>query len=274
MAKRAFLESSFEALTAEGIWVGQVDALAAVQSPLDIGTFARLIRRLERAGFESLLDYTVGPNNGMDYTDYAKSFVVAFKDSDSRAQWFQNEAQVDLALRTRMVIPNSDTDAVPLYFDGATMMQYQFTSRIVEEAWCNRRRNTMGKDVWCQRGHGFSPDLVNVPKSSLLVGPSTVANGGRGVFSNQSIALGSTLALDEYSHRIYVPSTTVDYMDLAMDALDSISSFWSTVYVGYLNGYGYETTDYVRNVGENGFSVVVAPGTLTMHCIYTAFAGT
>jgi hypothetical protein len=58
MANRVFLESSFQALTAEGIWVGRVDAIATVQSP-EIGKFARLMRRLERAGFESLLDYSV-----------------------------------------------------------------------------------------------------------------------------------------------------------------------------------------------------------------------
>jgi hypothetical protein len=244
VANRVFLESSFQALTAEGIWVGRVDAIATVQSP-EIGKFARLMRRLERAGFESLLDYSV-LDKGManDARATKRMVVAALKDSDSRAQWFQNEAQVNLALATR-VVPRL-TDDMPLYFDGATMMQYQFTSRIVEEAWCNRRRNAMGNDVWCQRGHGFSPDLVNIPRSHMIVGPSTVANGGRGVFSTQRIPLGATLALDDYVNHIFVPSTTVANMDQAAKSFQSISSFWSTVYSGYIDGYGYGATDYVR----------------------------
>jgi hypothetical protein len=246
MANRVFLESSFRALRAEGIWVGQVDAITTSHSP-EIGKFACLMRRLERAGFESLLDYAV-PNSIMN-NDAAEtsSIVVALKNSDSRAQWFQNEAQVSLALATRLVIPSSVS--MPLHFDGATMMQYQFTSRIVEEAWCSPRRtarNTMD-NVWCQRGHGFSPDLVNIPTLHLSVRPSTVANGGRGVYSTQRIPLGSTLALDDYVNHIYLPSITIDYMHLAMEAFDeSVSRFWSVVYWGYIEGYGFSLTEYVR----------------------------
>jgi hypothetical protein len=259
MANRVFLESGFRALTLKGIWVGQMDAIVAVQSP-EIDKFARLMGRLERAGFQSLLDYAVQDNA------VTKSVIVALKDSDSRAQWFQNEAQFNLALATRL-IPSSSAN-MPLYFDGATMMQYQFTSRIVEEAWCRRRtgRNPiMGNDYkWCQRGHGFSPDLVNIPRSHLSVRPSTVANGGRGVYSTQRIAHGSTVALDEYINCIYAPSTTVHYMDLADETFDeTISSFWSTVYVGYLAGYGFEATDYVRDGQEWSTSLIFA---ITLTC--------
>jgi hypothetical protein len=227
--------------------VGQVDAVATVQSP-EISQFARLMRHLEQTGFQCLLDYAVQDN--VVYKDAAtttttKRIVVALKDSDSRAQWFQNEAQVNLALATRLVPISADD--VPLYFDGATMMQYQFTSRIVEEAWCHRRyQNATRNDVWCQHGHGFSPDLINIPRSFLSVRPSAVANGGRGVYSTQRIPLGSTLALDDYVNQIFVPSATTDLMFLAANRFESVSSFWSTVYLGYIDGYGYGATDYVR----------------------------
>jgi hypothetical protein len=88
---------------------------------------------------------------------------------------------------------------------------------------------------------------VNIPTLHLSVRPSTVANGGRGVYSTQRVPLGSTLALDDYVNHIYAPSTTIEYMHRAMEAFDeSISSFWSVVYWGYIEGYGFSLTEYVR----------------------------
>jgi hypothetical protein len=138
--------------------------------------------------------------------------------------------------------------SVPSYFDGPTMIHFQFPSRIVEDVWC--RDDYDENDITYCRGHGYDPDIVNVPLSSFVVGSSLVANGGRGVFTTRQIQKGSYIFVDDCVSGIIVPITTLELLYTAAKRMTNVSEFWELVSDGFMDGYGWTDSFLVRD-GHN-----------------------
>jgi len=163
---------------------------------------------------------------------------MAMKDSGTRTNWFKNEAEVQLDVNARILQTKNGEPALR-FFDGGSMMQYQFPSRMVETDWCHSYPNV------CKEGHGFRPDLVNYPATMFEVKPSVIANGGRGVFAKELIPKGSVVGLEDCVNGMHAHSTTFEIMEDAYKILGNMSKFWSTVYLGYFDGYGWTGQTYV-----------------------------
>jgi len=216
------------ALGDEGLLVAQVG------SEYDDAT-RRFMEVLAEEGFESIVAFGEASNR--------KSFLLAVSNRDARVNWFKNEAEVQLAARNR-ILPTKSGKEGPLFFDGASMMHYQFPSRVIETAWCREQSHA------CEGGHGFDPLVPNVPVSLFEVKPSSITNGGRGVFSKRFIPKGSIVGLEECVHGMHAYSTTYELLESAYEFLGSMSSFWSTLYLGYFDGYGWmEKTHGRASVG-------------------------
>lgn len=220
------------ALGDKGVFVaqmGEADDFHDLASHQNVDNqFECFIDGLAKAGFESLLQYVEA--HGRFLAPW--TFVVAIKDSDLRARWFRNEAQIQLDILERSLL--STLGDLPFqFFDGATFMGYQFPNRIVEEQWCRSHEEE------CGVGHGFDPFLLDQKQSSYEVGRSSVANGGRGVFATKDISKDSYLGIEDCVHGIFVPPTTFEVLE-DLDNTFTFSSdtkFWATLYEGYIQGY-------------------------------------
>jgi hypothetical protein len=227
------------ALGEEGIFVAQVGEADEIDDPPESlypdDHFMSFVNGLRRVGFESIVDYEEAHGRLVDIWAY----VLVMKDSESRANWFMSEAEITLKLQKRSM--RTKNGEFPFhYFDGATMMQYQFSSRVVEEAWCR------DKPEACNNGHGFDPEILNIPRSAFEVKQSVIAKGGRGVFATEFIAKGSHIVLEECVHGMHISGTTFDLMDeAATRTTNTMSNFWDVVFWGYVDGYGWVNSGYV-----------------------------
>jgi hypothetical protein len=214
----------------QGVIVAQMgeadDLTSTAPHQITNDQFHRFVEGLIEAGFESILDYT--ESHGRFTAPW--KFVVALKDSNTRARWFRNEAQLHLDMHKRS-IPNESNELPFRFFDGATFMTYQFTDRIAEEIWCRSNEEE------CEDGHGFDPSLPDRKESSYRVGRSSVANGGRGVFTKEKIAKGSYLGIEECVDGIFIPPSTFEILEDFEDEDSYATRFWATVYEGYIQGY-------------------------------------
>jgi hypothetical protein len=86
------------------------------------------------------------------------SFIAAFKNRDIEANWFANEALLNLKISKR-ISPTLNDESPLQYFDGATMQRYRFPSKPSEVVYC--RRNPVPES--CKDGHGFDPERMNIP---------------------------------------------------------------------------------------------------------------
>jgi hypothetical protein len=186
------------------------------------------------------LQHMTGFQNIVDYNEHDEKFVVGMKCKQCRANWIWNPALFQIQMAKRM-----STTSYNDFFDGPAMIQYQFPSRIVEEVWC-RDDYDDNDDSFC-RGHGYDPEIVNVPVSSLIVNTSLVANGGRGVFTTQPIQKGSYIIVDDCVNGIIVPIPTLDLLETASDVLTNVSEFWEVVSDGFMDGYGWMDNFLVRD---------------------------
>lgn len=230
------MEAFSNALDDEGILVAQVGEADDVDEPSGAffpdDNFESFLKGLQEAGFESIIDF----DEGHSRFDDQWSFLLATKDSDARAAWFSNGAEIQLAINCRTFKTKDGT--IPFrFFDGASMMQYQFPSRVVETTFC--------RGMPCEGRHGYDPEVVNVPVSSFEVKPSIIAHGGRGVFAKEFIPKGSLIGLDECVHGMFSPSNTVDLMEEAGKVLGEFSKFWGVVHTAYFDGYGWSESFYV-----------------------------
>jgi hypothetical protein len=195
------------------------------------------------------LQHEIGYKHIIDYVEVQQKFVIAMKCSQCRSNWLWNEAEWQIQILHRIISSKNNEISMLSYFDGASMMQYQFTSRIVEEVW---RRNENdddrnnddddddnNNDVWS--GHGYDPEKINVPLSSLEVRMSNVANGGRGVYTTQKILKGSIMFLEDCVEGMFIPSTTFASLRRMYNEMKykNISDFWEVVFEGYVYGYGW-----------------------------------
>jgi hypothetical protein len=186
---------------------------------------------LGKSGFESIIEYSESHGRFIE----SWGFVVAMKNSESRSNWMRNEAEINIETLQRM-----SPSAPLLFFDGASMMHYQFVSRITQDIWCR------DKTEECSTGQGFDPFISSLPHTAFIVQPSTVNKGGRGVFATQLVPKGTVIGLEECVQGMFLPGTTFDLLrniarevDNEDEANDFVSDFWDVVYSGYVDGYGW-----------------------------------
>ena len=228
----ALIEAFFQALGEDGIFVAQVGESDEIDDPPesldpDSQHFSAFLNGLQYAGFESLIDYDEAHGRLVEIW----TFLLAMKDSESRSNWFVSEAEMQLIIQKRSM-RTKNGESPFLYFDGASMMNYQFPSRVVEETWCREKSNEC-------KGHGFDPEITSVPRSSFEVKQSAIALGGRGVFAKDFIQKGSFIGLEDCVHGMLLPSTTYDLMGESAEKFANMSDFWDVAYWGYVDGYGW-----------------------------------
>lgn len=147
-----YIRSLYNALTSDGILVVQVGEVPFSSSPADeTGRFANrsvMQKELERAGFQSLHVYEEGHSGFMG----PWSTLVAFRDIQTRENWYRSGAEIELQLQKRILQTNSG-DSSLRYFDGATMSSYQLPPSAFEVIHC--RQNGMPRDcdnsVWTSK---------------------------------------------------------------------------------------------------------------------------
>jgi hypothetical protein len=234
-ANSNFTQAIAHALDESGIFIAQIGETAYINDPpeyYDLESLtAEFIRGLEKAGFESIVRYE--EMHGRFTAPW--SFLLAMKDITTRSDWFASEAEVALAMHERC-ISQAGTEDMFRFFDGATMMSYQFPSRVIEESWCKSNHPVC-------RGHGFDPDVPLAPVSSFLVKPSSVPGAGRGIVANKDIPQGAYLGLDECVHGMFVPSNI--YSLIKASAEYFVHEYWDCLADGYIDGYGWQDYFYV-----------------------------
>ena len=163
-----------------------------------------------------------GYGKAMEYDEFAgriRNFIPAFKDLHQRARWFSNEAELTFALRQRVCATELGKSPFQ-HFDAATMMNFQYPNRLMEDAWCRSNPEE------CERGHGIDPELKFYPRSSLEVKWSQIAKGGRGVFALERLEAGALLLPDECGHGMFVPPATYKLASEAAETFENASDFW------------------------------------------------
>ncbi len=200
----------------------------------------KFMSHLRNNGFKSVKEYSEAHGNFLGVWHY----VILFKDRKSLTSWYSNEAEIDLRIRQRGTKVKHSSSTPFRFFDGATMMGYQFATRINEEVACRG----MPRPAFCELQHGFDPFQENFPASALEVKPSLIPNGAQGLFAKQNIPGGSYIAIEEKVNAILSsPSTTKIIQSLGghpqSDSLKPLAT--------YLSQYGYGHDFY----GMYGMSV-------------------
>lgn len=193
---------------------------------------------IERNVFETLV--TVGFKAIHRYEEFVQlnplSFIACFRHQNSRALWFANAAELHVKMQNRLIGSVSSNGPSVHWFDEATMMNYHFPSRFVEESFCSQPETP----YMCEEGHGFDPEIPNAPISSFAVGVSQIPGAGRGVFFQVDVAKGTFIAADESVHDMIIyPSTTVLFKEM-IDFLESSEYLhYSSLFHTYIYGYGF-----------------------------------
>eukprot|EP00934_Nitzschia_sp_Nitz4_P004298 Nitzschia sp. Nitz4//scaffold42_size132992//58165//61027//NITZ4_003394-RA/size132992-augustus-gene-0.112-mRNA-1//-1//CDS//3329551703//4288//frame0 len=259
-----FLKSLPNAIGEKGILVAQMGEAPLMQQPAEEHSVnknrVKFMRSLVDLGFQSIRDYEIG-HGGFESP---WQVTVSFKSLQTKGNWFADTALVDVKMRSRL-IPTKDGTTPLRYFDGATMKLYMFPSRTSEIVFC--RGSEPSKLAECQSGHGYNPQLPNVPTSDLEVRPSALGiNAGRGLFTKRDIAKDSYIGLEGLVHSVYYGPSTFALMERMYNeyedeeggyAHDAVANFayW------YGGSFGYRgqnivfvasTEQIFRNHGCNG----------------------
>eukprot|EP00581_Thalassiosira_minuscula_P004007 CAMPEP_0183735808 /NCGR_PEP_ID=MMETSP0737-20130205/47687_1 /TAXON_ID=385413 /ORGANISM="Thalassiosira miniscula, Strain CCMP1093" /LENGTH=719 /DNA_ID=CAMNT_0025969657 /DNA_START=170 /DNA_END=2330 /DNA_ORIENTATION=+ len=132
-----FVDALFQGLSEEGVFVAQMGETDSIYEPaVEVGPFkdkAHMMKALESVGFQTLLNY----DEGHSHFDAPWNMLVAFKHNKSRSRWYRNAAEIEIDLHQRLLQTKSG-DPPLRYFDGATMMGYQTTTRSQETLYCRR----------------------------------------------------------------------------------------------------------------------------------------
>lgn len=160
---------------------------------MDIATlFEILLNRILRFRNQGHLGY-----------EWPWRFALAFKDFDTRATWFRNEAATKIEIQKRIIQP-SDGSLPLAYFDGATHSAILYPSRASEIEFC--RRSNAPKECGAG-GHGFDPEIPNFMIDSALEARRGESNDLH-VYAKVDIPLPSYVGLEEISTPIYFPPSS------------------------------------------------------------------
>jgi hypothetical protein len=169
-----FLTSLSNALHKDGILISQIGEADGIQSPgvhfSSKVTEYEFMELLKKQGFEKMEDYNEGHGGFLAVWKYKIAFKCA---NCTYSRWHSNQAMIDWEIQRRSMdaVVNGSQDSLFRYFDGATMMGYQYPTRVDEEVFC--------RDVpipeWCHHGHGWDPERIHVNSATLEVRPLTPA---------------------------------------------------------------------------------------------------
>ena len=190
------------------------------------------IESLVSLGFSSIRDYLDGGHSGFSLP---WEIIVAFKDFDTKADWFANPALVDYKIRTRALSTINGSSPFQ-YFDGPEMQLFHYPSKQTETVFC--RRNPELRD--CVAGHGFDPERLNLPlQETLEVKQSSLGEkAGRGVFAKVDIPQKSYVGLEKLIPLIHGSPQTYDLMVNWYKRIPWVAEFWEILET-YTDGYGH-----------------------------------
>jgi spermidine synthase len=210
----AFIESLYNGLSSEGVFVVQLGASPDVEDPADEnGAFrnrANMIGKLQMLGFESIHIYE---ESHCDFY-HPWSILVAFKDYGTRSNWYRNAAEIQLELHQRIHKTHLGTSTALLHVDAATVVSYQLPSKAFESIYC--RQDDEPEE--CDEYYGFWPGIHNVPISEINVQKSGVSeHAGRGIFAINDIPQESMIDLEQSTKSFHMAPTTWDVFDTLYD---------------------------------------------------------
>jgi hypothetical protein len=149
-------------------------------------------------------DYTEAHGGLMGVWKYR----IAMRNDYSFARWHRNQAEVDMEIHKR-AMQTTDNKSPFRFFDGSTMMEYQYPARPLEEVFC--RADPPSES--CKKGHGWDPENRNAPMSVLEVKESPILNARHGIFTKEDLVEGTFVALEETVHDILVMPETLELID-------------------------------------------------------------
>ena len=246
----SFMDSLYNSLTENGVMVTQVGQAVSMHDTAETypGHYdnqrAEYESALKNQGFEVVMHYEEMRGGFNDIW----SFYAAFKHDSIRRRWFRNEAQIDLDIHKRAVRRREPNPSDPLdeceqdnlfqWFDGTTMVTYQYPSKDSQVVYCKRdpqpygcitdinNRNHYtpyvdnGRSASGQRIHrpfyeplGFDPDIPNYTVDKFMVSKS---GDNSKLVSRVPIPENSYLMLEQTVHEVRVSPITSSLID-AMD---------------------------------------------------------
>jgi hypothetical protein len=126
------------------------------------------VNRIEYEFMQNLIEY--GFDRMEDYTEAHGGFSaewkykILFKCGECHhSRWHRNQALVELDMKKRSMKCINDCNLFK-FFDGATMMGYQYVSRINEAVFCRDIPQNLPDrpELWCTNRHGFDPEVKHV----------------------------------------------------------------------------------------------------------------
>jgi len=238
-SKGPFLKAIPNAIHKDGIFISQVGESnniddVAEQDSDDLNRY-RLVNSLAEVGFSAIRSYI---DNGHSGFSSPWQFVIAFKNSHTKADWFANPSLVDLKIRTRSMV-TVDGGSPFKFFDGATMQSFHYPDKAIETVYC--RDNPDSRH--CNEGHGFDLGRENLPSSAIEVRESSIGeNAGKGVFAKVDIPRDSYIGLeDQISAAVRGDPQTYDTF-LKTSKLNG-GNIWGSALDSYMHGYGEISSD-------------------------------
>ena len=118
------------------------------------------MQSLTRYGFDRMDDYIEAHGNFLGVWKYKILFKCA---KCNYARWHATQASVELEIKKRSMECVNECNLFR-YFDGSTMMEYQYSSRANEAAFCRDLPQKLldRKDLWCESRHGYDPELHHI----------------------------------------------------------------------------------------------------------------
>jgi spermidine synthase len=214
-----FIGSLYRSLTDDGILTVQLGETPWFGSaPDEVGVFqnrAIIIQKFEEVGFKSIHIYE---ESHSELTG-PWSTLLAFKDYNTRANWYRSVAEIDLQLKKR--ISPTKSGMKPLkYYDGATHFGYQMPSKPYETVEC---RSWDGSNK-CGKFGGFAPNSINVPISDVAIGERG------GIIAKTDIAKQSYIGMGEQVKSVIArPSTWSIIKSLSEENSRSIRRYFDAL---------------------------------------------
>lgn len=234
-----FLKSIPNALNDDGIFIAQVGESVDPNDPpeqfTDNNNRFRLVSSLPSLGFTTIRSYTDSAQSGFSFP---WQFVAAFKNLDTKADWFANPSLVNLKIRERAMV-TVDGGSPFKFFDGATMQSFYYPGKFIETVWCRDSPDSR----YCKEGHGFDPERENLPLSTLDVRESSIGvHAGKGVFAKVDIPRDSYVGLKEQVSGV-VRGEAQTYETFMKTSKLNGGKFWGKTLHSYIHGYGELSSD-------------------------------
>jgi len=202
---QAFADAMYGSMNEEGVFTAQTGQASTLDDANQMNSRDKFTvifqEHLKEAGYETIVSYedAHGNFNGV------WSFFCAFASLSSKLRWYANEAEVNLAIKKRM-IKTTQGESPLVYFDGATMQIYQFPSRSEEVVFCRTFPDAFG----CNIVHRIDPTKLDITAANLEIKPSGAVDVELGVFTKVDIPKNSYVSMKDQTNDIYFPPSTYE----------------------------------------------------------------